>query len=351
MEPQKNCVRNMNKHNVYVKTGLATEAQLISAVNAFQKQLCEMFPGEHYEECEFIVNLVTDKDGNTYKYAYLWVSDTRIYYIMTGLNPDGSERYKDEEESKPKEKIEESFELDFDEMNWETITSNTIQNVVTIREPLGPILSLPGYEYTPEQLVKVKETLKEKYGAEYEESKIPSVGYFEASRAQAGGSIEDGRCPHILRSIVPNWISKELIKKNFERYSTDEYDPKLKSKPYPRVTLEPFIKKDHVTGRPSEDPSKKVALVEFNKSKNDGIFARQIARKVYFLNPMTKTKEITIWDYLKVFERPDNSGGSKPPYSGGGGPSGGGNGGGRSNFGFKPRGGGDGSPFFDRTRK
>jgi hypothetical protein len=345
MEPQKNCVRNMNKHNVYVKTGLATETQLISTVNAFHKQLCEMFPEEHYEDCEFIVNLVTDKDGNTYKYAYLWVSDTRIYYIMTGLNPDGSERYKDEEESKPKEKIEESFELDFDEMNWETITSNTIQNVVTIREPLGPILSLPGYEYTPEQLIKVKETLKEKYGAEYEESKIPSVGYFEASRAQAGGSIEDGRCPHILRSIVPSWVTKELIKKSFERYSTDEYDEKLKSKPYPRVTLEPFIKKDYQTGRVSEDSSKKVALVEFNKSKNDGIFARQIARKVYFLNPTTKVKDITIWDYLKVFERPANNGGathggsSKPDH-----------GGGRSNFGFKSKG-GDGSSFFDRAKK
>jgi hypothetical protein len=349
MEPQKICARNMNKHNIYVKTGLASETQLISAVNAFHKQLCEMFPEEHYEDCEFIVNLVTDKDGNTYKYAYLWVSDTRIYYIMTGLNPDGSERYKDEEEQKSKEKIEESFELDFDEMNWETITSNSIQNVVTIREPLGPILSLPGYEYTSEQLVKVKETLKEKYGTEYEESKIPSVGYFEASRAQAGGSIEDGRCPHILRSIVPNWITKELIKKNFERYSTDEYDSKLKSKPYPRVTLEPFIKKDYTTGRVSEDPTKKVALVEFNKSKNDGIFARQIARKVYFVNPTNKTKDITIWDYLKVFERPDNSGsshgGSKPPYNGGS------NGGGRSNFGFKSKGGGDGSSFFDRAKK
>jgi hypothetical protein len=152
----KSSARHMNNHNVYVVAGEATEQQLIDSTKIFKTQLCEMFPEKNYDKCEIIVNLVTDKDGNSFRHAYVWVSDIEVYYIMTGHNTDGTERFiiKDDEETK-----EEPEEINFDDMDWSDMMSEEIkkESKVKIKEELPPILSLPGYEYTPAQYERVKE--------------------------------------------------------------------------------------------------------------------------------------------------------------------------------------------------
>ena len=291
--------RHMNTHNIYVVAGEATEHQLIDSTKIFKKQLCEMFPDKGYDKCEIIVNLVTDKDGNSFRHAYIWVSDVEVYYIMTGHNPDGTERFiiKDEESK------EEPEEINFDDMDWSDMMSEEIkkESKVKIKEELPPILSLPGYEYTSAQYERVKETLRSESVANnkpFDESSVPKFGYFAASRARAGNvSTEYNSC--ILRSIVPTWVTKEMIKSVFDRYSTN----KTRSKDgqlSPKVSTSKFIKKDYNTGKTSEDKSQYVVLLEFDF--NDAIFALQMTRKVKFINPVNKEGKITIWNFLKKFE-------------------------------------------------
>jgi hypothetical protein len=293
--------RHMNNHNVYVVAGEATEQQLIESTKIFKKQLCEMFPDKGYEKCEIIVNLVTDKDGNSFRHAYVWVSDVEVYYIMTGHNPDGTERFiiKDEDTK------EEPEEINFDDMDWSDMMSEEIkkESKVKIKEELPPILSLPGYEYTPEQYERVKETLRSEAIANnkpFDESSVPKFGYFAASRARAG-NVSAEYNSSILRSIVPMWVTKEMIKSAFDKYSTDKSRNK-EGQLCPKVSSSKFIKKDYVTGKTSEDKTQYVVLVEFSVSTNDAVFALQMTRKVKFTNPATKEDKITIWNFLKKFD-------------------------------------------------
>jgi hypothetical protein len=295
----KSSARHMNNHNVYVVAGEATEQQLIDSTKIFKKQLCEMFPDKGYDKCEIIVNLVTDKDGNSFRHAYVWVSNIEVYYIMTGHNIDGTERFiiKDEETK------EEPEEINFDDMDWSDMMSEEIkkESKVKIKEELPPILSLPGYEYTPAQYERVKETLRSEAVANnkpFDETSVPKFGYFAASRARAGNvSSEYNSC--ILRSIVPIWVTKEMIKSVFDRYSTSKNTGK-DGQLSPKVSSSKFIKKDYNTGKTSEDKTQYVVLVEFDF--NDAIFALQMSRKVKFINPVTKEEKITIWNFLKKFD-------------------------------------------------
>lgn len=264
-----NPVRWKNDHNVWVKTGLATQEQLEASVNAFKHQLCKMFPKDKYESCEIVVNLVRDGKGNSYKYAYLWVSDPRVYNIITGFNPDGSERFKEES----KESLDDSFDLDnMDMEDAFTFESSKIKKP-SIRVALPPILTLPGYEYTEEQRKKAEEDLKAEAvasGNNPDEVVIPKYGYFESSRAWSG-TLESSIDPTTLCSYVPLWVTEEMLKKIFQRYSSD------KTGIYPKISFQ-IKSKPAFTGRFTES---KFAKIEFSKSYHrDGIFALQMTRRV-----------------------------------------------------------------------
>ena len=277
-------VRWKNKHNIYVNTGLATQEQLQSSVDVFKAELCKMFPKEGYEKCEIIVNLVTDMKGNSYKYAYVWVSDPKVYYILTGFNPDGSERFKEIKE----EKKEDDF-FDIDNLNLEDafieVTSKIKKPV--IREPLPPILTLPGYEYTPEQKAKAEDDLKKEAvskGKDPNTVVIPSFGYFEASGAIAGTPKKNENIS-ILCSYVPIWVNEDMLKKVFFRYSSD------KSGMYPKISFRPLKKKPSFENRFEAVVEKKLAVVEFSRTFNqDGIFALQMTRKIFLKNPEEEAK-------------------------------------------------------------
>lgn len=269
-------IRWKNEHNIWVNTGLATQKQLEMAVDVFKRKLVQMFPKQNYEACEILVNLVQDSKGNSYKYAYLWVSDPRVYYILAGFNPDGTERFKDEEESSSASKdLDDSFDLD--DLNLEsefTSQSKKIKKPV-IREPLPPILTLPGYEYTPEQKVKALEELRADYiasGKDVSEIVPPQYGYFKASRAHTG-TLDKHEDASILCSYVPNWVTEDMLKKVFFRYSSD------KSGMYPKIT---FTLRKTSGFVPDHKKNTKFVKVEFSRSYHqDAIFALQMTRRIY----------------------------------------------------------------------
>lgn len=282
-------VRWKNDHNIYVNTGLATQEQLQASVEAFKTELCNIFPKQGYEKCEMIVNLVTDMKGNSYKFAYLWVSDPRVYFILAGFNPDGSERFKDVEESKPKSKIADDDFFDLDNLNLEDAFTEVTAKVKkpVIREILPPVLTLPGYEYTPEQKAKAEDDLKKEAiskGKNPDEVVVPNFGYFESSRAWAG-TPKKNEVSSTLCSYVPVWITEEILKKIFGRYSSE------KSGIYPKISFRQIKKKPGFESRFDQSVEKKLAVVEFSPSHNrDGIFALQMTRKLLVRDPAEEAK-------------------------------------------------------------
>jgi hypothetical protein len=324
-------VRWKNDHNIYVNTGLANQEQLQASAEAFKKELCNMFPKQGYEKCEMIVNLVTDMKGNSYKFAYLWVSDPRVYFILAGLNPDGSERFKDIEEKKE----EDCFDLD--NLNLEDAFTEVTAKIKkpVIREPLPPILTLPGYEYTPEQKARAEDDLKKEAisrGKNPDDVVVPNFGYFDSSRAWAG-TPKKNEISSTLCSYVPIWVTEDILKKIFFRYSSD------KSGVYPKISFRQIKKKVGFESRFENTVEKKLAVVEFSPSYNrDGIFALQMTRKIMIKDPAEEAKarkegkpveeikpSILIFEHYKHAEDPND--GHKPHYNnkaygGGGGGSG-----------------------------
>jgi hypothetical protein len=284
-------VRWKNEHNIWVSTGLATQVQLNASVNAFKKELTKMFPGQGYDKCEILVNLVMDVKGNSYKYAYLWVSDPRVYYILSGFNPDGSERFEEEKEEKKTVLIDDTFDLENLDLDSAFKSESKKIKKPSIRASLPPLLTLPGYEYTEDQKKTAEADLKAEAigkGRNPEDIKIPEFGYFESSRAWAG-TPKKNENSSILCSYVPIWVNEEILKKIFYRFSSD------KTGTYPKISFRPCKKRPEPTGdfvRRFEDPvEKKLAIVEFNRGfHQDGVFALQMTRKVV-LNDITSPKK------------------------------------------------------------
>lgn len=316
-------VRWKNEHNVYVNTGLATQEQLQASIMAFKKELIKMFPKGGYEKCEIISNLVTDMKGNSYRFAYVWVSDPRVYYILVGLNPDGTERIKEE---KDEEIMDDSFTLDSFDLE------SAFKSEIKVKKPsiqvnLPPLLTLPGYEYTEEQKSKASEDLRAEAlnkGEDPNKIVVPSYGYFEVSRAWAG-SLKKNESSSTLCSYVPIWVNEDMLKKIFFRFSSD------KSGMYPKISFRASKKKLDTRGgfinRFGEpEVEKKLAIVEFSKSHSkDGIFALQMTRKIFVREPaleakakkegtpLSEVKQTTlIFEHFKNMEDTGESSAKKP---------------------------------------
>ena len=325
-----NTARYTNKHTVYVVTGMAKKEQLEMSVNFFKKELVRMFPKDGYEKCEVIVNLVTDNAGNMYHYAYLWVSDPRVYYILVGMNPDGSERYEDEKEEKE--------DVDFDNLDFDDVFTEASKiKKPSIRKPLGPILSLPATEYTSEQKIQALEKLKTKAtesGEKVEDITAPDYAYYITSRAHASKT-EDGYNYSVLYSNVPVWVTEDMLKEVFSKFSSE------KSGIYPKIFLEPTFR---FNKEKNTKEDRKKAFVEFSASyATDGMFALLITRRLLLKDKAQERKnvealrknksaivpevkfELTCWNFLntkpkydKVKNFPEKSGagssGSGKPF-------------------------------------
>jgi hypothetical protein len=86
-----------NGHNLYVLTGLAMQNNLDDAMRRLFERIRDEFPDDGFNDAYYKANVIYIKDPATglegpVGYGYAWVSDTRIYNMMIGLNPDGTPR-------------------------------------------------------------------------------------------------------------------------------------------------------------------------------------------------------------------------------------------------------------------
>ena len=280
-----------NLHNVYVKTGLATKEQLEKSVNSFKTELNRKFPGKGYDKCEILVNLVTIK-GESAKYAYLWVENPEVYYIICGFNPDGTQRFEEFTETNDIEELDDDLDVDLSSLDITNIVKEKEdKKPFKVLKPLEPILTLPGYEYTTEQaeiaykeLIAQEEKLASVEGRPVNKIEVPKFGYFECSRSDTT-SIEDGMTHNILWSKIPEWVDKAILTNAFGRYA-ESLDPKHFSIEF---------------GNPCKDlEGYKEVKINFGSSRRGvATFALQMTRKTTLVNPKTGKSADCIFNYYK----------------------------------------------------
>lgn len=285
-------LRFHNLHNIHVRTGLASEEQLRKSVNLFLTELNNKFPGKKYNECEILVNLVT-KDNVSCNYAYLWVENPEVYYIMTGFNPDGTERIAKEELEDSDSDSDDDFSFSMSSLKLsDIIKSKENKKKPKILTHLGPIMSLPGYEYTEEQAIKAHNELIEEEKRVSENDKRapnevikPKYGFFECTRSKTTSIDEDVKFD-ILYGRVPNWVTEDMIRKVFERYAESKDSRHFKISIGTSCNKYPDFKK--------------VTIDYGNTRRGTATFARQMTRKTKFVNPREpKTVVECVFDYFR----------------------------------------------------
>jgi len=256
-----------NPHILYVSTGIAFPWQLSQSIKQAIKDASIRLQREI--ETRFKINIIIDHSGKNYGYGYIWFTNPEVCYMLCGKNPDGSERceYIDDtdwvppSEPRPNRTLEEVLEH-IKGKSWAEITDeeDEIERRYTCPKKkieLPPLMVLPPYDYTPEQLKLIQDSNE-------------TVGYFKVSPAYVK-DVEDIYYPNILCGRnIPNWITEEDLKDIFIPYTTNS-SFKIKRKingiyfydTYPFVTI-----------------TKKIAFITFDTNTHDASFALLMCRKI-----------------------------------------------------------------------
>lgn len=279
-------IRYYDEHTLYIMYGACTIHQLKdSLMNAIRQASIIL---QKKTSKDPIINMVTTADGKSLGYGYVWIPDPQVYFLLAGMNADGTERveYIDDPDWKAPEApldpfpsiewddsvIRSSSESSFDLSNKPLRTSSWADlameedgyNCPKIKRKLPPLVSLPPFKHSPEQLKELS-TSKGAPAAE---------GSFDVTRADVG-EVEDREHHNILcsRSPIPKWIDVADLKRIFQPYVTDT------SAKYRRHARVP--EQDTYESYPVVTINKnRTAYITFNPSSRDAQFAILMTKKI-----------------------------------------------------------------------
>ena len=168
-----------NNSTLYLRTDVAHQHQLeylfanvideaknmphIFENNSKQSELSQLF-GENFD-CTATINLVRDRNGVYLRHAFVDLDNPKLYYVLIGCNPDGSERaeYIDDPDWVPPPTVETSNTTDSNAADWCWADEPVIARAPKIRKQLPPLLTLGKYEYDEGQQEHL--CTEEKYGS------------------------------------------------------------------------------------------------------------------------------------------------------------------------------------------
>lgn len=277
-----------NSNTLHINTGVANEDNIITSLRQAIHDI-EIKLNTKYK-CPFKVNIirVRDKESGKQKtigYGYIWIGNTEIYWILAGYNPDGSERIEEFADPNWTETSTKILDRNEDNLWADMIESEITEKAPMIKKQLPPIITLPSYKYSDEQLKELKERYVE-FGLDCNDT----MGHFTIKRAFVD-PIPAGKMGYILCSrFVPSWIPTEVFKAIFLRYVSD---PSVKIEnisnkgPKKQIDTVPFISRIGDT-----------LFITFDPQTKDASFARIMQRKTRIQDPnnMSNKCEI-IFDY------------------------------------------------------
>ena len=237
---------------LYVETGIATEKQLRDCFMSITQ--FDVDNHSNFKSCKFSIVMQKNqhpitKKWNTSGYAYVWISDPKIFNMLLGKNPDGSHRigYRHD----PRYTIHSSI-----------IENGDIEPIIPqIQVELPPLLTIPGYKYTSEQISILKQQITK-------EECVPNTGFFRVSAALVRKYIED-KSTNVLTGLIPNWIDEKIMLKFFRKFSTSP------SNKYPQVKiLVTRTRRAFVTFSPNtiDGPSTRLMVRNYRFSDPKGIY-------------------------------------------------------------------------------
>ena len=174
------------------------------------------------EECEYIVNVVANREGKSFGHSYIWIQNIKIFNILIGLNLDGSLRHHEIEDPNWKAPIIPESKALEGVTDWSEISEieNSYEpNTLIVEEE--PLFNIPGIEHSQEQIEMTGE----------------EVGFVILSRAK----FRDKNEKNILFSkSIPSTFDVEFFINFFKKFEKDKtiHISKNKTKfKYPLVNI------------------------------------------------------------------------------------------------------------------
>lgn len=294
---------NYDTHTLFVKCDNATVNQIRKvfhdAIANYQKKIGKTI------DCKYRVNLLVDKEGKSYGTAFVFITNPKVYYMIIGKNPDGTDRieYVDDPSWEPpvveegantsgwssiEKKPKKEFTMpeigeDLLNLNWEDLCDSDDEDdypdpqvPLKVAFQLPPLIQLPPYILNEEQLkekrMKIIDENTGKANFDPEKVNVSNEAYLCVDRAIIT-PLDSKYMPNILKAKnIPSWISKEDLKAQFAPYASDNTTFQRRTikgvkfeEPYPFVNI---------------NPSERIAFVIFDPSTNDAQFALHMMKKL-----------------------------------------------------------------------
>jgi len=283
-----NCVRFNDTHTLFIDSGVSNSEQVSECLKKAIKKAEKILGYE--TNCRFKVNLIVDKDGKYYGFGYIRISEPKIYWMLLARNPDGTERveeYPDPDWAPPLNPYEGLSMEEIAKMNegksWVQMAEEEEALIQPkIKKILSPLITIPGYEYKPDQIAHLKELETDP------NIDIPKIGYFEISRAYATDPPPGTMKNRICARKVPDWIPPEAFKMIFSTYVSDKNKTatirvgnKKITDTYPIVN---FV----------ETKKGRIVFITFDPKTNDAIFCLLMTKKTRIINPSNPEQKTTL---------------------------------------------------------
>lgn len=181
-------------HTLYVKCGDATAEQISNAFYCALTTYLENSSDPIETDCRFRVQMVVNKQGQCLKKAFVYVTDSRIYYMLLGKNHDGTDRIEYREDSSF---IVPSAGKIVNDAGWTTPLHKRMPRKIPINLP--PLIVLPPVEIEGEKF------------------------HLLLDRATASTIDTQRFLPNVLKcKDLPEWLSRDDLKSFFTPYATSK---------------------------------------------------------------------------------------------------------------------------------
>lgn len=257
-------------HTVFVKCAKSlTDDQILDTFKIFLNKYIDK-SGDKIE-CEYYVNILTNKEDISFGLAFVYISNSEVYYMLFGKNKDGSERveYIDDPKWVNPPKITSTSHSSLQLLEEKKNSLNTSGSL--LKFDWGVIMEADEEHEEYENSIKNRHICP-KIKVFLQPLMIPVVNNEEFYIEQALPSeVQNGCYHHIIKSVnIPENINIEDLNDKFRPLISDsnsrykrKYKGKITEHEYPYIIIN----------------NDRTAFIIFDESSNDARFAIHLAKK------------------------------------------------------------------------
>lgn len=250
-----------SNHIMYVKIGHLSYDETFDAIGMYvikARQVVKKLTGLE-EECMFKINIPSNREGKTFNFCYVWFTSTLIFNVLSGRNPNGSQRLETMPDPSWKPL---SLSQVSSNMSWADLTEMDVQPMITVQLP-----SLVKRLFVPYSYDVVSELMKSR--ADMLSISVDKLSESESSECR--GTFVDMSPSFILDDdegfqyevvsgkVASNKVTPQMVRSLFIPYSTS------RDTRYPLVSI-----------------SRDLVFVTFDNTTHDGRFVLQMIRHHIF---------------------------------------------------------------------